>query len=171
MSLIKCSECGKEMSSRAEKCPNCGCPIIFARNGESASENLTTFDEAFIGLKAEKIANIESYSSIKKMIGENENVRLVFCSNISINPRGKNPTVSIKGKKPSVIAITGERIIAGRQTLGIRSVKEMYLSQIQSIDAANKVFSSQIRIVGMTEMFIIDCNKKTQNKIMAALKS
>lgn len=27
MSLIKCTECGKEISDKAEKCPNCGCPI------------------------------------------------------------------------------------------------------------------------------------------------
>lgn len=27
MALIKCSECGKEISDKAEACPNCGCPI------------------------------------------------------------------------------------------------------------------------------------------------
>lgn len=27
MALIKCSECGKEISSKAKSCPNCGCPI------------------------------------------------------------------------------------------------------------------------------------------------
>lgn len=27
MALIKCSECGKEISSKATACPNCGCPI------------------------------------------------------------------------------------------------------------------------------------------------
>lgn len=27
MAMIKCSECGKEISDRAERCPNCGCPI------------------------------------------------------------------------------------------------------------------------------------------------
>jgi hypothetical protein len=25
MALVKCSECGKQISSSAEKCPNCGC--------------------------------------------------------------------------------------------------------------------------------------------------
>lgn len=25
--MIKCTECGKEISDKAEKCPNCGCPI------------------------------------------------------------------------------------------------------------------------------------------------
>lgn len=27
MALIRCSECGKEVSDKANKCPNCGCPI------------------------------------------------------------------------------------------------------------------------------------------------
>ena len=27
MALIKCSECGKEVSDKAATCPNCGCPI------------------------------------------------------------------------------------------------------------------------------------------------
>ena len=27
MALIKCSECGKEISSKAAACPYCGCPI------------------------------------------------------------------------------------------------------------------------------------------------
>ena len=27
MALIKCSECGKEISDKAAACPNCGCPI------------------------------------------------------------------------------------------------------------------------------------------------
>lgn len=28
MALIKCSECGKEVSDRATTCPHCGCPMI-----------------------------------------------------------------------------------------------------------------------------------------------
>lgn len=27
MALIKCPECGKEVSDRAKSCPGCGCPI------------------------------------------------------------------------------------------------------------------------------------------------
>ena len=27
MALIKCPECGKEVSDKAKACPNCGCPI------------------------------------------------------------------------------------------------------------------------------------------------
>lgn len=27
MALVKCVECGKEVSDKAKSCPNCGCPI------------------------------------------------------------------------------------------------------------------------------------------------
>ncbi|WP_291657516.1 zinc ribbon domain-containing protein [Clostridium sp.] len=27
MALIKCTECGKEVSDKAASCPNCGCPL------------------------------------------------------------------------------------------------------------------------------------------------
>ena len=30
MALIKCPECGKEISDKAGSCPNCGCPIANA---------------------------------------------------------------------------------------------------------------------------------------------
>lgn len=35
MALIKCEECGKEISSYATVCPNCGCPV----NGGTSNEN------------------------------------------------------------------------------------------------------------------------------------
>lgn len=35
MSLIKCSECGREFSDKAAACPNCGCPIDDARQETS----------------------------------------------------------------------------------------------------------------------------------------
>ena len=30
MSLIKCRECGKEISDKAKSCPHCGSPTFFA---------------------------------------------------------------------------------------------------------------------------------------------
>lgn len=40
MALIKCSECGKEISDQAASCPNCGCPIkkVNSDSGEDNSE-------------------------------------------------------------------------------------------------------------------------------------
>lgn len=30
MAMIKCAECGKDISDKADKCPNCGCPVSYS---------------------------------------------------------------------------------------------------------------------------------------------
>lgn len=42
MSLIICSECGKEYSDRATACPNCACPSPLADNSKSSTGTSTT---------------------------------------------------------------------------------------------------------------------------------
>lgn len=39
MALIKCKECGKEISSLAKTCPSCGCPIAAENNLQVQSSN------------------------------------------------------------------------------------------------------------------------------------
>ena len=46
MALIKCRECGKEISDKAKSCPNCGSPTFFAE--EENKDNLKSI--AFIVL-------------------------------------------------------------------------------------------------------------------------
>ena len=40
MALIKCVDCGKEVSDRAKVCPNCGCPIECSVSETHAEENV-----------------------------------------------------------------------------------------------------------------------------------
>lgn len=39
MALIKCNECGKEISDKAKTCPNCGCPVNKNQSKASAKKN------------------------------------------------------------------------------------------------------------------------------------
>ena len=39
MALVKCSECGKEISDKAFTCPNCGNPIQAIRNAQISEQN------------------------------------------------------------------------------------------------------------------------------------
>ena len=39
MAMIICTECGREISDKAKKCPNCGCPIQVAKKKEKRTEN------------------------------------------------------------------------------------------------------------------------------------
>lgn len=59
MSLIKCSECGREISDKATACIHCGCPI-------SASKPTT-----FAGLKVEQTGN----PTLNELFGNNSSVQ------------------------------------------------------------------------------------------------
>lgn len=68
MALIKCPECGKEVSSLAKSCPNCGCPI----GGTSTSgvvkiklPKTQNISGGWVGLLSSKAATI--YSSEKTL--------------------------------------------------------------------------------------------------------
>ena len=37
MALIKCTECGKEISDKATACPHCGCPMTEISNKRTAT--------------------------------------------------------------------------------------------------------------------------------------
>ena len=41
MALINCSECGKQVSDRAEKCPHCGNPIKITNILPSSYQNVS----------------------------------------------------------------------------------------------------------------------------------
>ena len=41
MALIQCPECKKEVSDRAEKCPNCACPLTGSSTGAQAINTQT----------------------------------------------------------------------------------------------------------------------------------
>ena len=35
MALIKCADCGKDVSEHAKECPNCGCPVAFSLSAQT----------------------------------------------------------------------------------------------------------------------------------------
>ena len=45
MSMIKCTECGKEISDKATACPHCGCPMteILSATKENKKESFSSY--------------------------------------------------------------------------------------------------------------------------------
>lgn len=57
MSLIKCTECGKEVSDKATACPNCGAPIIL-KNDEDQENNISYQKKQIPEKKKESVLGI-----------------------------------------------------------------------------------------------------------------
>lgn len=171
MALIICEECNKEYSDRAPACPNCGCPTSV----KSKNIPIKSFDEALEATKTAKVINAGNIRAAKKIIFPNENVLFACCCNVSTTPiLGKlSPKVSIKNKTPGILAITDKRIIFANDTLGIGvgQSKELFIKNITSIDSVGTIFATQLRIQGVTEMFVIDCNSKLREKITNAIST
>nr|UVY32817.1 MAG: protein of unknown function DUF2116 [Bacteriophage sp.] len=49
MALIKCPECGKEISDKASNCPNCGCPLNEKENLQDTNKKTKVSKRVFIG--------------------------------------------------------------------------------------------------------------------------
>lgn len=66
MSMIKCPECGKEISDKANSCPNCGCP----RNQFFESENKTKNQEIYCPICHSRYIGIQGDIPLHKKIFE-----------------------------------------------------------------------------------------------------
>lgn len=166
MALICCSECGKEFSDKAAACPNCGCPT-----SEMVSTYKQSFDDMFEASKSLKAMSAGSIKTAKATIGADENVVYATIINASIAPshHALSGKLSIKGKLSGVLAITERRVLFVNSVLGRGTQKEIAIKDITSIDSRTSLMNCPVRIKGLTEMFIIDCNKPTQEKILEAL--
>ena len=59
MSLIKCSECGKEISDKATVCVHCGCPVSISSTEQKGFDLNETFGDMFgnAKLRTVKVSN------------------------------------------------------------------------------------------------------------------
>ncbi len=167
MALIICPECSKEFSNRAAACPNYGCPTEIIIHSK---KSLTTFDDVFEGNLLSKM-NPGAIKKAKSMILENESVLFASNMNISVVPtNGKlSSSFSAKGKASGIFVVTDKRVLFVQSVLGSGDTKQLLKNDITSIDTKNSLMNCPIRIKGISEMIIVDCNKDTQRKILDAL--
>ena len=52
MALIKCEDCGRDVSDRAPACPNCGAPVAAAEESAAKPQDVSVDGEDFIGTKS-----------------------------------------------------------------------------------------------------------------------
>lgn len=84
MALIKCPECGKEISDKAEACPNCGCPIKASNSSSSEINDSEPGDSDQISNGEEDSKYIESGKEKKAMSKKTKGAIGVFVGVIII---------------------------------------------------------------------------------------
>lgn len=76
MALVKCPDCGKMVSPRAEKCPECGCPAKYFNMPYEKPIEALSKDKI---PEKQVITNDESGQVSKDGQGQNESIFCVFC--------------------------------------------------------------------------------------------
>jgi len=66
MTLIKCSECGKDVSDKAKSCPSCGNPILLEKK-----DRICPFCGGIVGNKAYKCPHCYSELNVETQIKNN----------------------------------------------------------------------------------------------------
>lgn len=60
MAIIKCPECGKEISDKATSCPNCGFPLIKGQPKKEKTKRIYCRDKRFY-VYSSNIRNNQSF--------------------------------------------------------------------------------------------------------------
>ncbi len=72
MALIKCAECGNDVSDKASSCPNCGCPmeeIIKSHNNTKQAEERKSNDTSKATVSPNSTEKAVTPRSLKKIVG------------------------------------------------------------------------------------------------------
>lgn len=114
-----------------------------------------------------------STKEAERQLQDNETVLFAINSNISVLPVNASLEIDlfkIKDKLNGVFVITDKRIFFSSSILYNKQTKEINLCDITSVDdKTNALGMSKIRISGLTEMFVIDVNKKTLQALKDSL--
>ena len=131
MALIKCPECSKEISDKANNCPNCGCPLSeLITTGTVRIKMPNNVVEGWVGLFSSRKAEIKSkYGSIlwQGKHGENASFTVSEPTEIVINLGGWANEISgtvYPRKKYSLV-----------QDMGVHMFATYRLTEVDYIDA------------------------------------
>lgn len=102
MALIKCTECGKEFSDKADACPNCGCP----------TEKMTTPEHEEVGKVEGQSSDSESNETKKEVPTEEKAVK-----------KEKNPNT-----KKIIIGIIAAIVVIGAAAFFLTANSRKYSS-------------------------------------------
>lgn len=149
MALIKCLECNKEISDKAEACPHCGCPV----NVKSKSINTGKPKKKVVVIGAAIVALC---------------VVVIICANLILNanPVQKYLTLVNKNKTSKAIELYEEKIkddeellkkLSEEEKKNIDKIYSKYLNEEESYDNTQKQLSKFLKY---------DTSKKYANEVI-----
>ncbi len=83
MALIKCPECGKEISDRAESCPNCGCLIDEEEVSDTSLTKDTIGFPSVMGRVTNNTGEDDSLLYVNVFF-YNKNAEVIFISGVNV---------------------------------------------------------------------------------------
>lgn len=131
MALIKCPECGKEISDKAAACPNCGCPVAeMTTSGIVRIKMPNNIVQGWAGLFSSRKASVtDNHGKVlwEGQHGENAEFTIDEPTKITINLGGWANEVAgtvYPKKKYSLI-----------QDMGVHMLATFRLTEVDVIDA------------------------------------
>lgn len=141
MAMIKCPECGKEVSDKASTCPSCGCPV----NGQKKGVD----PKIIIAVVAVAIIAVIVILVIPK--GNNSNVETKTVTNEVVEePQVKSETMDMLFDLSSYIGKAEDDVID--------EIKQKYNAEIKPLEMWYTVTSDFVSLKNV--YFIIDSNKE-----------
>lgn len=131
MALIKCPECGKEVSDKAKMCINCGCPLEeMSSTGIVRIKMPNNIVEGFVGLFSSRRAEVTDS----------------FGKSLWVGQHGDNASFTVDGPTDVIISLGGwANDIKGTveprkkysliQDMGVHMLAKYRLTEVDVIDA------------------------------------
>lgn len=134
MSLIKCIDCGRDVSSHAERCPNCGCPVSVSLSSDVSNES-TLYDVVLC--RVDKNYHLEAIRFVRE-----------------VNSLDLSDAVKVIDALPQTI-ITGVPLSTAEDAKNkLASINcECTISETKSIDSTH---TSNIDTIEKTNLFVKD---------------
>lgn len=132
MAMIKCPECGKEISDKAKSCIHCGCPLSeMTTSGTVRIKMPNNVVEGWVGLFSSRSATVTNASNDKVLWsgqhGENASFILDEPTRININLGGwANPVSGTVCPKKKYALV---------QDMGVHMLATYRLTEVDIIDA------------------------------------
>ena len=133
-----------------------------------------TISEAIKKSGTSAFLNKGAINQAQDNIHEGETILFAAVGNMSIKPVVGNlqaDVSSIKDKDAGVFVITTSKVFFSSKTLGIGGVQVIDIQSIQSYDDNQSVLGCVFRVIGLTEMFVFDCNKKMLVALREAMQT